>query len=162
MKDLLKHKFIAKAKKTSALVEYIEKYRKWKANKTDDGDGSDSDEDKEDKKEKGEVEDPDWNFGTVRGPSGSNKASGASGSSSAGNGAGGRKASGPLESVIIPSLEKLRERYAQPPSTDGSSGGQENNPQAISELVAALRLAEKNKPGYIQQFVNELAATMAR
>ena len=42
-KDLLKHKFILKAKKTSYLVELIERYRKWKeAGGKDDSSSSDS------------------------------------------------------------------------------------------------------------------------
>ena len=41
--ELLKHKFIAKAKKTSFLVELIERYRKWKeGGGKDDSSSSDS------------------------------------------------------------------------------------------------------------------------
>jgi serine/threonine-protein kinase 24/25/MST4 len=45
VKDLLKHKFIAKAKKNSYLMELIERYRKWKegGGKDDSDDDSDSD-----------------------------------------------------------------------------------------------------------------------
>ena len=43
-KDLLKHQFIRKAKKTAYLVDLIEKYRQWKASGGgQDDDSSDSD-----------------------------------------------------------------------------------------------------------------------
>ncbi len=45
VKDLLKNKWIAKAKKTSYLTELIERHRKWKeaGGKDDDSDSDDSD-----------------------------------------------------------------------------------------------------------------------
>lgn len=42
-KDLLKHRFIKSAKKTSYLTELIDRYKKWKAEYG--ADNSDSDED---------------------------------------------------------------------------------------------------------------------
>ena len=63
-KQLLKHKFVAKAKKPSYLIDLIERYRKWKENggKADSDSDSDSDDDRED----GEMEEFDWEFGTIK------------------------------------------------------------------------------------------------
>lgn len=61
-KDLLKHRFIKKAKKTSYLTELIERYQRWVA------DGGDDDSDSSGENgEKDVVDDPNWDFGTVRG-----------------------------------------------------------------------------------------------
>jgi serine/threonine-protein kinase 24/25/MST4 len=45
VKELLKHKFIAKAKKTSYLVELIDRHRKWKEGGGKDDSDSDDDSD---------------------------------------------------------------------------------------------------------------------
>eukprot|EP00003_Mantamonas_plastica_P001092 TRINITY_DN10802_c0_g1_i10.p1 TRINITY_DN10802_c0_g1~~TRINITY_DN10802_c0_g1_i10.p1 ORF type:complete len:337 (-),score=123.24 TRINITY_DN10802_c0_g1_i10:965-1975(-) len=61
-KELLKHRFITKAKKTSALTELIERHERWKATAGDDSDSE------EEMPEPG-VEDEDddmWNFDTVK------------------------------------------------------------------------------------------------
>ena len=64
-KDLLKHSFIRKAKKTTYLTELIERYERWQA-VHDDHDSDDSD-DSSQGRQRGTVEDEDlWDFGTVR------------------------------------------------------------------------------------------------
>ncbi len=46
-KDVMKHKFIAKAKKTSYLVDLIDRYRKWVENGGTASSSEDDDSDKE-------------------------------------------------------------------------------------------------------------------
>lgn len=60
-KELLKHKFIKNAKKTSCLAEVVEQYRQWEA---EGGHGSSSDEDDDDN-EVNDNETPAWVFETV-------------------------------------------------------------------------------------------------
>ena len=75
-KDLLKHPFVRKAKKTTYLTELIERHERWQAvhdergSDGDDGDDGDDDDDYEDKSvemQRPTFEDEDlWDFGTVR------------------------------------------------------------------------------------------------
>lgn len=63
-KELLKHPFIRKAKKTSYLTELIERYRRWAAtHKSDDEESQDGAEDARDDEP---VNEDVWDFGTVR------------------------------------------------------------------------------------------------
>ncbi|MCO5599815.1 hypothetical protein L7F22_053922 [Adiantum nelumboides] len=63
-KELLKHRFIKNAKKTSYLTELIERLERWKAEGGDQHDQNDGD--KEGAQQ--EYEEDDWDFGTVRNP----------------------------------------------------------------------------------------------
>ncbi|KAI2619282.1 Pkinase-domain-containing protein [Hypoxylon sp. NC1633] len=63
-RDLLKHPFIRKAKKTSYLTELIERYNRWSAtHKSEDEDHYDEGEDRA---EPEQVNEDMWDFGTVR------------------------------------------------------------------------------------------------
>ena len=65
-KDLLKHPFVRRAKKTTYLTELIEQYERWQTVHGD-RDSEDSDEDSQDEPQKYSTEDQDlWDFGTVR------------------------------------------------------------------------------------------------
>lgn len=63
-KDLLKHRFIKNAKKTSYLTELIERLERWKAEGGDQHDQNEGDKGGAQQ----EYEEDDWDFGTVRNP----------------------------------------------------------------------------------------------
>eukprot|EP01097_Dermamoeba_algensis_P006185 TRINITY_DN3889_c0_g1_i1.p1 TRINITY_DN3889_c0_g1~~TRINITY_DN3889_c0_g1_i1.p1 ORF type:complete len:453 (-),score=109.98 TRINITY_DN3889_c0_g1_i1:695-2053(-) len=63
-KELLKTKFIKGAKKTSCLVELIERYRKWKATQKP----QEEEAQEEDDKKKQAADDDDWDFDTDKKP----------------------------------------------------------------------------------------------
>ncbi|KAL8770719.1 MAG: hypothetical protein Q9209_003586 [Squamulea sp. 1 TL-2023] len=64
-KDLLKHPFIRRAKKTTYLTELIERYERWQATHGDHD--SDGDEEEADENRNDATQDEDlWDFGTVR------------------------------------------------------------------------------------------------
>ncbi|KAK2014513.1 Pkinase-domain-containing protein [Colletotrichum eremochloae] len=63
-KDLLKHPFIRRAKKTSYLTELIERHSRWAA--THKGDDDESDQGGEEYYERQQVDEDMWDFGTVR------------------------------------------------------------------------------------------------
>ncbi|PWN36422.1 Pkinase-domain-containing protein [Meira miltonrushii] len=63
-KELLKHRFIKNAKKTSYLTELIERLERWKAEGGDQHDQHDGDKGGAQQ----EYEEDDWDFGTVRNP----------------------------------------------------------------------------------------------
>lgn len=65
-KDLLKHPFIRKAKKTTYLTELIERYERWQAVHGERESDSDSDEDVREKRISSAQNEDLWDFGTVR------------------------------------------------------------------------------------------------
>jgi hypothetical protein len=144
VKDLLKHKFVSKAKKNSHLVEWITRYRKWKESRKPGENEEDSDSSDEeayvvcvcsvvrcdaseevfeahgrigplicrfrsDGRPAPKLEDPDWNFGTVRGVAATASASagshGASAGSPSGGGGGGSKSA--LDGIVLPALAQV-------------------------------------------------------
>jgi serine/threonine-protein kinase 24/25/MST4 len=63
-KELLKHPFVRKAKKTSYLTELIERYERWAMHHK--GDSDDSDDGYEEQQQQSPVHEDLWDFGTVR------------------------------------------------------------------------------------------------
>ena len=63
-KELLKHPFVRRAKKTSYLTELIERYERWAINHK--GDDDDSDDGREDAPRAVPVNEDLWDFGTIR------------------------------------------------------------------------------------------------
>lgn len=65
-KELLKHQFVRRAKKTTYLTELIERYERWQSMNG----GRDSDDEEDDANEQAQQRSPDdgdlWDFGTVR------------------------------------------------------------------------------------------------
>lgn len=64
-RELLKHRFILKARKTSFLVELIDKYRRWKLEHAEQAEENSSDDDINE--EAGDDNTTEWDLGTVRG-----------------------------------------------------------------------------------------------
>jgi serine/threonine-protein kinase 24/25/MST4 len=64
-RELLKHPFIQKARKTSYLRELIDRYKSWKANRGADNSDSDNEDDEIDADDEDSVP-IDWEWGTVR------------------------------------------------------------------------------------------------
>eukprot|EP00128_Syssomonas_multiformis_P011801 Colp12_sorted_trinity150504_noHs@31420 len=60
-RELLKHRFVARAKKTSTLIELVERYQLWKDRHKDDNDDDSDDEDRE-----GTMQDEGWTYDTVK------------------------------------------------------------------------------------------------
>lgn len=66
-KELLKHPFIRRAKKTSYLTELIERYNRWRAtNKPEDDEAQEDDEPAYNEQPREPVNEDMWDFGTVR------------------------------------------------------------------------------------------------
>lgn len=135
--QLLKHKFITKAKKTSYLVELIDRYRKW----VDGGGKADESSSDEEGGPAAPLEDPDWQFDTIKGPS----TSGGSASGGGGNSGGASL----LDTLIKPALKGIKKKH----ESDGST-------QLISDLSRVFDLAEVSKPGLTKKLVDEICKTM--
>eukprot|EP00045_Choanoeca_perplexa_P009222 m.88051 g.88051 ORF g.88051 m.88051 type:complete len:397 (+) comp14805_c0_seq2:273-1463(+) len=141
VKDLLKHKFVTKAKKTSSLVDWISKYRKYKDSRNPDDSSDDSSDEDEPTPE---LDDPDWNFGgTIKGAPVS--------ASSAGAAKAVQKT--PLE-MILSSLAEIKGEFK-------SSDEHKYHEASFNALEQAFKLAEEAKGGLADSFVNELCTTMA-
>uniref|UniRef100_A0A1X7TS83 non-specific serine/threonine protein kinase n=1 Tax=Amphimedon queenslandica TaxID=400682 RepID=A0A1X7TS83_AMPQE len=66
-RDLLRHKFIKHAKKTSCLVDLIDRYKRWKASgENSDSDSEDTSRSKVHRGDDDTTDPPDWKFDTVR------------------------------------------------------------------------------------------------
>jgi len=144
-KQLLKHKFVAKAKKPSYLIDLIERYRKWKENggKADSDSDSDSDDDRED----GEMEEFDWEFGTIK--------SAPKALDTSGNGEASQQSV--LQSTLLASLREIKSKFESDEHKDYVS----SNLSAIDELMKALELAETSNPGFADTMVTEVCNTVS-
>eukprot|EP01147_Barroeca_monosierra_P010868 gene10868-2943_t len=153
-KQLLKHKFVTKTKKASYLIDLIERYRKWKENG---GKASESEDDSDDEKyarvasqyllrESEEMEDFDWEFGTVKGRHVVNNTAQSE-----------QLQHNSLDNLLLASLQKVKAKFESDDHKDYVS----TNISAIDELMQALELAETSKPGFSDSFVSEICKTHA-
>lgn len=147
-KALMKHKLITKAKKTSNLVDLIDKYRSW----VDNGGTASSSSSEDERDDDGNMDMPDWRF-TIQQRSGADiaKAMAAEEGSK-------EPDLGPnrmLKGVIQPSLEKIKAQIKKdnPDRTAAQLA-------LITELSKAFELAEVSKPGLLDKVVNEICTTM--
>jgi len=88
------------------------------------------------------MEDPEWQFDTIKGPS-----------TSRSNGAGadaGSKQSAQLTALIKPALTRIKKAHES----------QGTNTQLITDLLKAFELAEVSKPGITEKLVKEICTTM--
>eukprot|EP00118_Oscarella_pearsei_P025073 m.307439 g.307439 ORF g.307439 m.307439 type:complete len:417 (+) comp42290_c0_seq1:171-1421(+) len=157
-KELLKHKFVSgKSKKTSYLIDLIERHKRWGV-ENDQGDSS-SDEDKDGDGDDDDDESPDWTFDTVKASSGV----GADMAAAAAAEFHGNEPIQPqrlapappkrapvsksLQTVVFPVLRELRER-------DGADAG------TIDGLRKAFELAEVSLPGITDLLTGQIISKL--
>lgn len=137
-KELLKHRFIKGAKKTSYLTELIDRYERWIAEGNKDSSSSD-----ESDKSDNEGESEAWDFGTVS----SNSAQGKAMAAAAKEGAAAPGDPMILTSVVNPILTKLADKN---PSSKAS----------VETLKKDFEQLEKANPGFTHNFVAEILDLM--
>eukprot|EP00042_Codosiga_hollandica_P019237 m.58846 g.58846 ORF g.58846 m.58846 type:complete len:412 (+) comp49201_c0_seq2:264-1499(+) len=152
VKDLLKHKFIAKAKKTSYLTELIDRHRKWKEAGGKDDSSSDDDSDKESHEP---LEDPNWEFGTVKATPGQVAAARAAAAADSSSSASSTQTSKALATVLLPSLAQIKKKMAENPDAAPAAL------KIIDELGKAFELAEVSKPGISTKIVEQICVAMS-
>jgi len=145
VKDLLKHPFIKKAKKTSYLLDIVERYKKWKDNGGQDDDSEEGDDDDEKREAPPDV--GAWDFGTVKGSMPVEKL--AAGSKPASN------ESRFLAGCILPGLIKIKQaKETEIPDHPASALA------LFADLAKVFEDAEKKKPGLCESLVREICTTM--
>lgn len=127
-KELLKHRFLRQSKKTSYLIELIDRHRQWKTQHNDSDSSGDSDSDTT-----GPTEDPpDWKFDdTVKFKNGLPKVFAKSRS---------------LQELLTPVLKQLKENKFQ----------DSENRSALDDMRAALEDAENSCSGVNDKLVDNL------
>ncbi|KAH9829279.1 serine/threonine-protein kinase 24 [Teratosphaeria destructans] len=65
-RDLLKHPWVRRAKRTAYLTELIERHEQWQARHRNDGEGDHEDDDREETPDRDSDAEDLWDFGTVR------------------------------------------------------------------------------------------------
>ncbi|XP_066266843.1 serine/threonine-protein kinase 25-like isoform X1 [Branchiostoma lanceolatum] len=158
-KELLKHKFIRTAKKTSFLVELIEKFKRWKAEGHGDSDSNSDDESIGDDDEDNENNDPNWDFGTVKSRPGSVKNTQQNGETN--SEAVRTETTSPatrvpksrsLHDLIVPLLTQIKDKHRQ--NGEGIL--------AIDDLREAFALAEESCPGITDILVDNVVQRVRR
>lgn len=145
-KELLKHRFIVRhAKKTSYLIELIDRYKRWKSEQSQDESSSDEEADGQ---ASGNEDDDSWLWGTIEGPPAlpvpaepeeSQEHSPVPLSQS-------------LADIFIPLFSELKEKG------ETSNG----KPEAAERLREALFLAEETHPGICDSLIVELVQRLQR
>lgn len=137
-KELLKHRFLRQAKKTSYLTELIERHRAWKAHHNDSDSSGDSDNENGDGDDDSGVE---WKFPgeTIR----------VSGQNVLENGIKKHAVnSHSLSELLTPVLKQLEENKFQ----------DSNNRSAVEDIRSMLEQAENNCPGLNDKLVESLVS----
>jgi serine/threonine-protein kinase 24/25/MST4 len=145
-KELLKHRFIKGAKKTSYLVELIERYERWVA----EGNNESSSSEESNKSDDEDGQDPSWDFGTVSKNTSQGKAMAAAAKEqnepTLALGAGGDAMI--WSSVVSPILSKLADKSPA------------NAKQNVDTLKKNFEAVEKVSPGFTHTFVSEILDLM--
>jgi len=152
-KKLLEHRLIKGAKKTSYLTELIDRYERWVTEHGDEEDSSSSSS-SDYKSTQNKAPDADWEFGTVKQPSGKAPPSDigtfrgpkSSAPVSKSPAAQSTQSDSKYKSVVEPTLEKLKWL----------------SPDAVSTLKKAFEDAEKANPGLTQKFLDECIQKMSK
>jgi serine/threonine-protein kinase 24/25/MST4 len=133
---LLKHRFIKGAKKTSYLVELIERYERWVA----EGNNESSSSEESNKSDDEEGAAPSWDFGTVA-KNDKGKAMAAAVKEQSGDAM-------LFQNVVAPILTKLGEK---------APGAAKPSVEALKKDFEAV---EKAQPGFTHNFVSEILDLM--
>lgn len=148
-RELLKHRFILRyTKKTSFLMELVERYRRWKSQgHRDDSSSDDSDLDNED--DKGQSQTPHWSFPETMRPSSMSRLQW--GYQQQPSEAIKRlPRSHCLSALVAPVFQELREQRCA-----GAFG-------SVQELENAFSLAEESSPGITDQLISHLVQRVQR
>jgi serine/threonine-protein kinase 24/25/MST4 len=157
-KDLLKHKFIRGAKKTSFLTELVERYKRYIA--VVGNVESDSEEDQRERP--AAAADPgEWTFDTVKpvkkaepkaAPAPAAVPAASAPAAKANEVANGGTRAAALNNVIYPAVKKLVTQYSQDNTTVS----------ALSQLKNAFDNAEKAQPGITHQLIVQIIETLKK
>ncbi|XP_074657822.1 serine/threonine-protein kinase 25-like isoform X4 [Tubulanus polymorphus] len=179
-KELLKHTFIRKAKKTAFLQELIESHKKWKLARQEHEDSSSDSDISDDENSDSNPALAEWDYETIRGTikldeqmkeelrelqlengdakSSSNKKDKTVVNPSRHSSGLNVSTSTILYSVISPIISELKDKHrrsmVQSHSSGGGGGG--GTGDAIEELQNAFELVEKSCPGITDQLVIEI------
>ncbi|XP_003383159.1 PREDICTED: serine/threonine-protein kinase 24-like [Amphimedon queenslandica] len=158
-RELLKHRFLKQARKTSYLVDLIDRYKRWKANGGEDGTPTkrksvqsiDSQEDNDsglDDIWDFSVDSPSDKTGTIKRGSTSSTDSSPSSSENAYPPSTSEPISTSLSKIIMPLLAQ----FDAPVDGNWRTSGQEAM-VSIAELMAAFREVEETRPGFCDELV---------
>ncbi|XP_028846245.1 serine/threonine-protein kinase 24a [Denticeps clupeoides] len=156
-KELLKHKLIVRhSKKTSYLIELIDKYKRWKAQRAQDDSSSEESDSEQDGQASGgnDSGNDEWIFNTIRekDPKKIHNGLPPPEEPEINNGNPARLLSESLSTIIYPLFAELKER--------GQAGN--GRPEAVEELREAIYLAEEVCPGISDSMVSELVQRLQR
>lgn len=148
-KELLKHRFIVRhAKKTSYLIELIDRYKRWKSQQSQDESSSDEEADGQ---ASGNEDDETWQWGTIEGPP-SGPALPVPVESEDSQEHPPVPLSQSLTDIFTPLFSELKEK------SQTSNG----KPEAAERLREALFLAEETHPGICDSLIVELVQRLQR
>jgi serine/threonine-protein kinase 24/25/MST4 len=145
-RDLLKHPFVRRAKKTSYLTELIERHERWAMNHK--GDSEESDDEREEPRQSAAVNEDLWDFGTVR-------PAGGRGAGRPGLGAMGESATNARSSRSSESEDDFAERPRDPSPTKMKDSGYVSSVDTVkamssSNLAQQMQTSPQRRPAPLQ------------
>lgn len=149
-RELLKHKFIKNAKKTSYLTELIDRHERWKIETGAHNRHSNNDDYRSDEDEDNELDDSLWDFGTVKNNRGTTRGAGGTYNRQRGVGVEGGLSGGTVRQAAPAPIQTTQPGYAyagQGRQGQGQAGGrylpnppgredQATSPPATGQVVA--------------------------